>query len=853
MKVSRTKTPSTKSQVDRHYVTVVSTQKVCGKTAKLVDGAIKFESNGDVVEGTAQIFHVPTPNDLLGLLSSLSSHNYIIPDYIPSLVDHGSFQIITVRKYESKFGDESGKPAAGEDGKIYVGLTMTENVWEFGAWRVLDRDVDSTTPEQFRVPYAQWLDQANELLPGLLSCARVWWPSSKTRVVANGSSAAVSLNGHTWIDCTGLENFKYMRDWVTISAFKKNMLWSVPRKSKATGEVLPGKGMDKCIFDTAIWTLHRIIYAGAPTVGEGLTLLPPKGEAVSGSPLDLSTSILEPTEEDIKLFNVGVGVDVRKGEGGDLSIHDYSTMTLDSEVEIENHDVMTVQEFLDAKDLLPDRKYRCQAMFRQSSSWNGIIRKDAKGRVFHHDNGTRISYHLGLNVDIIDRYVFVKSENAYFDTIEKSLLSIPALNHDNLINFPGVAGAPLLSTTLAKDSRRKSVTGVGFLPTAQDIYEYDGKKYVNTYSAPTLEPMDGDVGLWLELMQHIYGEHTELVMDHMAFTVQKPDVKIRWQVLVEGKPRTGKTMTVKPLSAIFGRHVAVVSAKDHGSQYDDHYAEKKIIIFEEVWGDKRLYNTLKPKLANDDVEHLNPKSKAKICQRNLYSMYMFSNHADALAVDAIGDKLLIINGPDDAKPREFYEALGNEYKNGMFGRIYGYLLNRDISKFPNEYLPLRTEAAVRMAKASAPEWEQVLTEAMEDELSPFDVVSLHGEDSLMTTRDSIKKFLHEKNIWSRGYSVEGFLRDCGFSSIRAIVKRDGKTRASISVYSNSETLNKMPEVDQFDALVQILCEMNEGRGLVLMNPAMKERAVELKLMDKKYNVTEIVKEKWSETKRLKFV
>ena len=95
-------------------------------------------------------------------------------------------------------------------------------------------------------------------------------------------------------------------------------------------------------------------------------------------------------------------------------------------------------------------------------------------------------------------------------------------------------------------------SGKGWLPVPDDIIELDGVYFANTYTGIKLEPVSGDVSLWLELCRHIYGEQTEYVLDHWAFTIQQPLKKIRWQILVQGPTRTGKSLTVRPLIKIWG-------------------------------------------------------------------------------------------------------------------------------------------------------------------------------------------------------------------------------------------------------------------------------------------------------------
>jgi hypothetical protein len=300
------------------------------------------------------------------------------------------------------------------------------------------------------------------------------------------------------------------------------------------------------------------------------------------------------------------------------------------------------------------------------------------------------------------RYIFIMSEGLYWDSLDRALYTKDSIDTKWGVIYPGTRTRPKLTTVLRLSPNHRVVSGLGFHTTNKQTFDYEGCEYVNTYRAPSLMPAAGDVSLWLRLMTHIYGQYADLVIDHMAYTVQKPEEKIRWQILVHGKPRTGKTLSIQPLKHIFGNACKTVDAVVD-EKFDDVYVGSKVVVFEEIWGDRRNYNHLKSKLANDSVDTLNPKSKAKILQMNRYAMYMFSNHEDALSIDKDGDKLLVIKGPDCALEPDFYTQYGSQIGQGdLVNRIYAFLLQRDVSSFSHGRLPVRTQAAIDMAHAAAP-------------------------------------------------------------------------------------------------------------------------------------------------------
>lgn len=382
------------------------------------------------------------------------------------------------------------------------------------------------------------------------------------------------------------------------------------------------------------------------------------------------------------------------------------------------------------------------------------------------------------------RYIFLTGENMYWDKVKKMAIKKEAL--DTLWGhiYTGTRTRPKLSRVLERSPNRVNVDGIGFHTINSDVFSFEGLMYANMYRPPSLIAKAGNVDLWLQLMAHIYGQYAGLVIDHMAYTVQKPENKITWQVLVYGKPRTGKTLSVEPIRHIFGSACKTVNVVID-EKYDDAYVGSKVVIFEEIWGDRRNYNHLKSKLANSNIETLNPKSKSKIAQMNRYAMYMFSNHEDALSIDRDGDKLLVIEGPDKALDAAFYTQYATQIETGdLANRVYAYLLARDVSAFSHGRLPVRTAAAMAMVDAAAPEAEAAIQDAIESSEEPFEGHEFEGImlkldcksfTTIAVTRDQVREFLGKKRLWSNATSVKSILAEQGFELVRGVKKDYGST------------------------------------------------------------------------------
>ncbi|MDC1286289.1 hypothetical protein N8198_00230 [Gammaproteobacteria bacterium] len=365
--------------------------------------------------------------------------------------------------------------------------------------------------------------------------------------------------------------------------------------------------------------------------------------------------------------------------------------------------------------------------------------------------------------DIVSQYIYLDTLDSYFRISDKQLLKPSALNRKHKLEYPGDSDNPNATSTFDNSPDKRVASGKGWLPIADSIIELDGVLYANTYAGIQLraERGDGNISEWLALCSHIYGEHDELVIDHFAFSIQRPLEKIRWQILVQGKPRNGKSMSIRPLIKIWASAGVSLSPDEVLAGWADGLVGRKFVCMEEVYmpDNKGFFNNLKTKLANDYVERLNVKKHGQVVQQNLYSMVLFTNHLDALHFDEDDDKLLVIESNNERWQKERYKALAEAIDNSdLANKIYYFLLHRDISNFEYGSLPFRTDAAVRMAQASLPDYQKAISEMIEGREPPF--------DKKLFTLQRLREELRERNYKHGDKGLVDILTKSGFARFR---------------------------------------------------------------------------------------
>lgn len=303
------------------------------------------------------------------------------------------------------------------------------------------------------------------------------------------------------------------------------------------------------------------------------------------------------------------------------------------------------------------------------------------------------------------------------------------------------------SRYLASSNEKKVASGTTWIPSEERLVTLDGELFVNTYRPIKLQRKKGDVSSWLSLMKHVFGEHTDLVMDHMAFSIQHPAKKITWGILVIGAARTGKSLCLRPLLRIFGRAGQVISPDETDTKFDDIYAERKLLVYEELYkpSDKNFFNKFKLKLTNDSEETLNIKCRGMLRQRNFASVYAFTNEENCVQVTKKDEeKLLVVEGPDGKisidgqSSDDFYAGYVVAVDEGeLANHVYDYLLSWDVSQFGYGVQRQKTPMFKRLLDHSKPDFIQTLEDHFQEGAHHLHVLFQSG----LTTPENLLKYV----------------------------------------------------------------------------------------------------------------
>lgn len=308
--------------------------------------------------------------------------------------------------------------------------------------------------------------------------------------------------------------------------------------------------------------------------------------------------------------------------------------------------------------------------------------------------------------DWFKRFAYVQSEDAYFDLVERVIVSRQAFNalfrHIACISIHGKQNRRIEPATCFDETRQAAgghaLAGITYAVGGDALLEREGQVYGNTWRDARVRPAagaGGDVSLWLEHCERMVPdrEQREHCLDVMAFKLQNPGVKINHAILHVGVEGCGKdTMWAPFVQAIGGpyrRNTYTVSEVELKGQWGYWYeAELSILneLYEAEAKDRRaLADKLKPIIAAPpELLPINKKMLAPYHMLNRVLVLAFSNHPVPILLPSEDRRWFCIKteaGRWDHEDPDGPERLWGWYGAGGYEACAAWLYARDVSRF----------------------------------------------------------------------------------------------------------------------------------------------------------------------------
>jgi hypothetical protein len=288
---------------------------------------------------------------------------------------------------------------------------------------------------------------------------------------------------------------------------------------------------------------------------------------------------------------------------------------------------------------------------------------------------------------------------------------------------------------------RRSLAGARMHPGMPfPLFEEHGKTWKNIYRRPRHEGA-GDIKPLLRFMERFLPDpvEREWLLDWMAHKQWQPDIPGTCVLFVadetdtderEGRYGTGRGLLFKVAHRLYGEQYSraqsfsILDGSSSQSNYNDWLHGSVLVTVDESRTSptahrrgerKSVYEVLKdyvdpaPKRHRFNVKYGRPFDGWSYC-----SIWLASNHADALAIPAKDRRFTVLSNGREMTPAEVAEFLAWMDAPGSLAALAAWLDARDLGSF-NMQKPLETAGKAQMAELMLTNVDEVMLELIGDE------------------------------------------------------------------------------------------------------------------------------------------
>ena len=301
-----------------------------------------------------------------------------------------------------------------------------------------------------------------------------------------------------------------------------------------------------------------------------------------------------------------------------------------------------------------------------------VIRK--LGRIAEQDTGT-----------LMTRSTFTDVNYANFTCLS---------DDDKVVNVPRL---------WLTDKRRVEVEDLQYVPGGEPMVP---GAYLNLWRGMGVEPEQGDVSLWLELLEKQVPDDRlrRWIIQWFAYPLQNLGAKLNSYVHLYGPPGTGKNALLAPILTIYGRNGVVIGKDQIGSAFNSVYATRQFVNIDELHGGSgadalAITNRIKM-LTTSPTLTVNKKGEPEYEVSNHVNLATTSNYLDSVKLDEGDRRACVVQFGKRDTPMDagFWDAYW-----GWIGRgaasLYGYLLGVSLDGFDAK------------GHAMATQWKELVTDA----------------------------------------------------------------------------------------------------------------------------------------------
>jgi hypothetical protein len=366
--------------IPHDLVTVLLAPQTVNKHVRIVDGQVQKAAGPPISCAKAYTVPVPDADAFARVLRWVADRTnaVLIQGYAPDAKPGEQFLVMS----KARITERTGKPYS--HGWVEVdgtrAMARIKDNFHPSSWWQLDRDyADGITDALSGMCDAEWVRTMTGIMPGFDTAARIRVASTSGRVMRDGVPLD-SQGCRYWFQVEDPTDFNFGARLKLQAAV--NGLGFLKRNCNGIGTLWAP-------FDPTVFSWERIVFDGKPSIGPGLELRAPDIQVTHGGRVD-TRRIPELNLAQTEQLKRDYGTHLRVNGSGQVSEVQVGSLRLDTPIATQDHGTQTPLSFYLARA----SKWRCQAAFRDSDSWNGFLFQDHRGMPVLYDNGTRTRYEL---------------------------------------------------------------------------------------------------------------------------------------------------------------------------------------------------------------------------------------------------------------------------------------------------------------------------------------------------------------------------------------------------------------------------------------------------------------------------
>lgn len=368
----------------------------------------------------------------------------------------------------------------------------------------------------------------------------------------------------------------------------------------------------------------------------------------------------------------------------------------------------------------------------------------------------------------IQRFRYIKQGSRVIDTYSAGVHSEYTLadfkNATANVQIPGKNRPQKLFDKWFQHPDRKDFRDTIYYPSSQKIIIEGADVFWNIYAGTdVISSEEVDMEAILPFIEHIKfmfpkAADFKVFMDWMAFTIQKPHIRIPWAPLIISTQGVGKGFIFQTMSQLMGpQNTAVILPDRLESQFNPYMGSTALVLVDEMKVNSR-YNPedkIKSYISEPTIE-INKKGQQERTCKVYANFLIFTNHAHATRVEEFDRRFWIYKVPYNKKTADYYTKIFNwlyDDANGL-PNLLKYFMEYDLSSYKFAAVPAATEAKMQMIDSGKSELQLEIEDAIlhRDGLFKAEVISFavfkdYVEQSTTVAnkpKDGILKHLYSK-------------------------------------------------------------------------------------------------------------